>query len=309
MPTMGDLEPGPRRRFYLGMAVDRYRDLPDDGGLIRPSADAERLAGLLAPAGYQQALPGMGNYWTADHVRSTLSGWSKDVDLGPDDVVIFYFAGHGMAADRDRHYLMCWNSETDDPAATALATEDLVRILTRSGLRNLLMVLDTCYGGTAAADGAQVALRTIARQFTGTGSSGVWLLSSARAKDEAIDGAFIDALVPALREVSARTGQRQRHLDLVHVVDAVNHQFHRSGLRQRAELAAGMVTGLAPSWITRATATTSPPGTWIWNSNGCSASATYTTISDPDPEVSSSTRNPVSTFTGENACSMSSSPG
>ncbi|WP_165960959.1 caspase family protein [Actinocrispum wychmicini] len=227
------------------MAVDRYPDSPD-GGLTRPSVDAERLASLLAPAGYDQELAGMGNYWTADQVRSSVSEWSKHVSLGPSDVVVFYFAGHGLVADRDRHYLMCWNSDADDPAATALATEDLVRILTRTGLRNLLMVLDTCYGGTAAADGAQVALRTIARQFTSTDSAGVWLLSSARAKDEAIDGVFMDALVPALREVSQRTGQRQRHLDLVHVVDAVNRRFHGAGLRQRAELAAGMVTGLAP---------------------------------------------------------------
>ncbi|MBV8992848.1 MAG: caspase family protein, partial [Pseudonocardiales bacterium] len=228
------------------MAVDRYQDLPDGSWLTRPSADAERLASLLAVANYWQALPGMGNYWTADHVRSSLSEWSKDVDLGPEDVVIFYFAGHGLVASRDRHYLMCWNSGADDPAATALATEDVVRILTRTGLRNLLVVLDTCYGGIAAADGAQVALRTIARQFTSVDSAGVWLLSSARAKDEAIDGAFIDALLPALREVSERTGQRQRYLDLVHVVDAVNRRFQQSGLRQRAELAAGMVTGLAP---------------------------------------------------------------
>lgn len=246
MSTSGEFEPRAKRRFFVSMAVDRYRDLSDDSWLTRPSADVERLAIILASAGYRQALPGMGNYWTADHVRSSLSGWSKDVDLGPDDVVIFYFAGHGLVADRDRHYLMCWNSEADDPAATALATEDLVRILTRTGLRNLLMVLDTCYGGTAAADGAQVALRTIARQFTSTDSAGVWLLSSARAKEEAIDGAFMDALLPALREVSERTGQRQRHLDLVHVVDAVNRLFQQSGLRQRAELAAGMVTGLAP---------------------------------------------------------------
>lgn len=188
----------------------------------------------------------MGNYWTAEQVRSSLSGWSKDEGLGSDDVLIFYFAGHGVVEDRDRHYLMCWNSVEDDPAATALATEDLVRLLTRTGLRNLLIVLDTCYGGAGAADGAQVVLRTITRQLNTAGSGGVWLLSSACAKDEAVDGAFVDALSLAVQEVSGRTGQRQRYLDLADVVDALNRRFQHRNLRQRAELAAGMVTGLAP---------------------------------------------------------------
>lgn len=234
------------RRFFISMAVDEYLDAQAESRLTRPSTDARLLAELLSSSGYQQVLQGMGNYWTADHVRTSLSDWSKHVGLGPDDVVVFYFAGHGLVADRDRHYLMCWNSSEDDPAATALATEDVLRILTRSGLRNLLMVLDTCYGGVAAADGAQVALRTIARQASHTETTGVWLLSSARAKEEAIDGAFMDSLVPAVREVGERSGQRQRHLDLVHIVDATNAHLQRAGLRQRAELAAGMVTGLAP---------------------------------------------------------------
>ncbi|WP_158854075.1 caspase family protein [Saccharothrix deserti] len=246
MPEAEATDTTPGRRFFISMAVEQYRGLPDGERLIRPTADAQQFSELLAPSTYRHVLPGMGNYWSASQVRSSLSGWSKDVDLGLEDVVVFYFAGHGTVADRDRHYLMCWDSEEDDPAATALATEDVVRILTRSGLRNLLVVLDTCYGGAAAADGAQVALRTIARQANSTATSGVWLLSSARARDEAVDGAFLDALVPALREVGERTGQRQRYLDLVHIVEATNLRFERAGLRQRAELAAGMVTSLAP---------------------------------------------------------------
>ncbi|MBP2330008.1 WD40 repeat protein [Kibdelosporangium banguiense] len=234
------------RRIFLGMAVDRYRELPEDGRLVRPSVDAASLAQLLCASGYEHALPGMGNYWTSEHVRLSLSEWLKDTKLGADDVVVFYFAGHGMVADRDRHYLMCWNSNEEDPASTALATEDLVRILTRTGLRNLLIVLDTCYGGAGAADGSQIVLRTLARQFNDNGPGGVWLLSSSRAKDEAGDGTFVDVLIPALTEVQERTGQRQRYLDLLDVVEEVNRRFQRQQVRQRAEIAAGVVTGLAP---------------------------------------------------------------
>jgi hypothetical protein len=145
---------------------------------------------------------------------------------------------------------MCWSSDEHDPATTALPTEDLIRILTRiltrTGLRNLLVILDTCYGGAGAADGAQLVLRTIARKFDDAGSGGVWLLSSARSRDEAEDGAFIDCLLDGLADVRERTGQRQRYLDLSYVVEAVNRRLERRELRQRAELAAGMVTGVAP---------------------------------------------------------------
>jgi Caspase domain len=233
------------RRFLVTMAVDRYRYLDEADPLARPVRDAERVAGLLRPHGYEHAL-GIGNYWGAQQVRESLSHWSKDTGFGENDVLVFYFAGHGLVEDRDRHYLMCWDSSEDDPAATALATEDVVRILTRHGLRSLLLVLDTCYAGAGAADGARVVLRGIARRVGGGASSGVWFLASARAKDEAGDGAFVDALLETVGEVGERTGQRQRFLDLTDVVAAVNRRFDLMHLRQRAELAAGMVTGLAP---------------------------------------------------------------
>lgn len=234
------------RRLFVTMAVDRYQYLSEDAQQAGASSDAARFAGLLTDFGYEQALPGLGTYWAADQVRRALSEWSKDAQLGPQDVLVFYYAGHGLVEERDRHYLMCWDSREGDPAATALASEDLLRILMRTGLGNLLVILDTCYGAAGAADGAGVVLRTVARQFNDAGTGGVWLLSSARVKDEAVEGEFIDALYAALREVAERTGQRQQYLDLVDVVDEINRTLAERGAWQRAELAAGMVTGLAP---------------------------------------------------------------
>ena len=175
-----------------------------------------------------------------------MSHWSRDVQFGPDDVVVFYFAGHALVEDRDRHYLLCWDSVEDDPTATALATEDVLRILVRSGIGNVLFVLDTCYGGAGLRDAVQVALRGIARRSSDAVTTGMWFVSSARARDEAVDGALVDVLPDALAEVGERTGQRQRYLDLVDVVEALNRRFAARGLGQRAELTAGMVTGLAP---------------------------------------------------------------
>lgn len=234
------------RRFLITMAVDRYPNLDGPAGdLVWPGRDAERVRELLRPDGYEQALQ-IGNYWSAQQVRTSLSHWSRDVQFGPDDVVVFYFAGHALVEDRDRHYLLCWDSVEDDPTATALATEDVLRILVRSGIGNVLFVLDTCYGGAGLRDAVQVALRGIARRSSDAVTTGMWFVSSARARDEAVDGALIDALPDALAEVGERTGQRQRYLDLVDIVEALNRRFAARGLGQRAELTAGMVTGLAP---------------------------------------------------------------
>ncbi|MET9834589.1 hypothetical protein ABZ078_36065 [Streptomyces sp. NPDC006385] len=110
-------------------------------------------------------------------------------------MVVVYFAGHGLVQDRDRHYLLCWDSHEDDPATTALATEDLVRILCRGDLRHLLLILDTCAAGAGSAEAAGVALQSIAYRHGGAGaSSGLWFLASARRKDIAEDGAFATAL-------------------------------------------------------------------------------------------------------------------
>ncbi len=147
-------ESGHGRRFCVTVAIDRYQHLPVESQLNRPSTDAELIARTLLSAGYEQPITGMGNYWPAEQIRSAISQWARDAEFQPNDAVVFYFAGHGLVENRDRHYLLCSNSDPFD-AGTALATEDLVRIFVRNGVRNLLMILDVCYAGAGAADGAQ----------------------------------------------------------------------------------------------------------------------------------------------------------
>nr|WP_272919712.1 caspase family protein [Streptomyces sp. SID4945] len=222
--------------------------MPEPGQLPAVEDDLASAARLFTGLGYTQVLPGLGGYDSAEQIRRKLRHWCDDVRLGPDDILVVYFAGHGAAAGRDRHYLMCWDSEPRDPVGTALATEDLVRILCRDEPRRLLLLLDTCEGGAGAADAARHALRVLAHGQGGdTGEgTGLWFLSSARRADQAGDGVFVSALVDAVADTTRHTGQRQRYLDLTEVVSAVNERFRDRRLTQRAELAGGLVTGLAP---------------------------------------------------------------
>ncbi|EFL24875.1 LigA protein [Streptomyces himastatinicus ATCC 53653] len=235
------------RRFFVALGSGRYCHLPEEEQLPQVPGDVAAMTGLFEGFGYQAVLPGLGDYDGAEQIRQKLRHWSADTRLTPDDVVVVYFAGHGLVHDRDRHYLLCWDSQDDDPATTALATEDLVRILCRGELRHLLIVLDTCGGGAGSADAAGLALQSIAYQHGGGATStGLWFLASARRKDLAEDGAFVAALGSSVEITTGRTGQRQQYLDLTELVKAVNECFDADGRGQRAELASGLVTGLAP---------------------------------------------------------------
>ncbi|MFH8407413.1 caspase family protein [Streptomyces sp. NPDC018019] len=235
------------RRFFIALGSGRYRNLPEADQLPLVTADMAAMAALFEGFGYRPALQGLGEYDSAEQIRQKLSHWSTDSRLTGDDIVVLYFAGHGMVDNRDRHYMLCWDSLDDDPTATALATEDLVRILCRGALRHLLIILDTCAGGAGAAEAAGLALQTVAyRQSGGDTSAGLWFLASARRKDVAQDGTFAAAFSAAVDTATQRTGQRQQYLDLTELLKAINERFEADGHGQRAELASGLVTGLAP---------------------------------------------------------------
>lgn len=164
------------RRFFITLGMGRYAHLPADEQLLHVPRDVRAMRELMTGCGYEEVLPGLGEYDGAEQVRQKLRHWSADAELARDDVVVVYFAGHGLVQDRDRHYLLCWDSQDADVATTALATEDLVRILCRGELRHLLLVLDTCAAGAGSADAAGIALQSIAYRHGGAGTStGLWL--------------------------------------------------------------------------------------------------------------------------------------
>lgn len=138
------------RRFFIALGSGRYRHLAEDEQLHSVPSDVRSTRELFTAFDYEPVLSGLGEYDGAEQIRQKLSHWSEDAALTSDDVVVVYFAGHGSVEERDRHYLLCWDSHDGDVATTALATEDLVRILCRGNLRHLLLILDTCAGSAGA---------------------------------------------------------------------------------------------------------------------------------------------------------------
>jgi hypothetical protein len=85
------------RRFFIGFGSGRYRDLPEADQLPRVTADIASMHDIWTSFGYTPVLLGLGEYDSAAQVRQKLSHWCADAQLTCDDVVVVYFAGHGLA--------------------------------------------------------------------------------------------------------------------------------------------------------------------------------------------------------------------
>ncbi|MBR8641805.1 caspase family protein [Streptomyces tuirus] len=237
--TSGEYVPhGAERRFLVSIGVGAYRDA-GIADLPQALPDATRVRDLLAPMGYEPALAEVSANPTADALRRGIDRWAAGTDLGPRDVVVLYFAGHGAKAP-DRHYLLCADTE---PGlwSSALASEDLCRPLMYSPLGHLLVIVDTCYAGAGATD-----LATLAAELATTqrGAAGRWLLASARGKEQARENAFVDALSDVLAR--PRAGAHPEFVGVREVTERINEHFRTRHLRQHARMFTVDSDGHAP---------------------------------------------------------------
>ncbi|WP_280344903.1 caspase family protein [Nocardia abscessus] len=236
---MGREHPGGTgRRFVISVGVGAYRDEAVED-LPQAIPDATRIRELLVPMGYVPAVPQVSADPTAQRLRGEIDRWTATAALGPDDVVVVYFAGHGAKAP-DRHYLLCTDTE---PGlwSSALACEDLCRPLMYSPLGHLLVIVDTCYAGAGAADLAVLAAELTATQRR---AAGRWMLASARGKEQAAENAFVDALGNVLAH--PRVGAHPEFVDVREVTERINQHFRASKMRQRARMFTVDSDGHAP---------------------------------------------------------------
>ncbi|MFI1100719.1 glycosyltransferase [Streptomyces melanogenes] len=210
------------RRYLVSIGVSRYlsphlSDLPGAG------SDAERVAGLLADFGYERVLSGLGTCPTVEQLKSGVVRWTREARLGPDDVLVVYYAGHGFA-DGSRLHLLASDSEPGR-APTSLAADDLAAAIAVSGVGSTLTVLDVCAAeaGDGAADGWAAPHVPPRSQ-----DSAYHLVTYNRGPDGAAVS-LVDAWTYALTHLSA--GPRQRHLPVADVLEGMRHHLGDAAIR------------------------------------------------------------------------------
>ncbi|MDX2240096.1 MAG: caspase family protein [Leptolyngbyaceae cyanobacterium bins.302] len=144
--------------------------------------------------------------------------------LEPEDTLCFFFSGHGLQfAHQD--YLMCADSDPTCAASTAIAVEDLVTCLRRSGTANIMLLLDACHTD----------FQKFGQGF-GTDPKNVITLFSAdfHQTSNAIpalrQGAFTHALLEGWQTLSQFENQHWGHLyqDLHDRLPDLNRRYHQS---------------------------------------------------------------------------------
>ncbi|HEX7312945.1 MAG TPA: caspase family protein [Pyrinomonadaceae bacterium] len=138
--------PGFKRSLAVVLGINTYgNDIPP----LRTAAnDARAVATLLEQRhGYDVLLHSDGDV-SLSKIRELLNS-SLSRTVGPEDRVLFYFAGHGVAADGDDGpvgYLIPQDARRDD-VSTFLPMQELHDALTALPCRHMLVILDCCFAG------------------------------------------------------------------------------------------------------------------------------------------------------------------
>ncbi len=139
-------------RWAVVVGISSYQHLPPAAQLRFGNRDAERFSAFLrSSAG--GAIPGdhirllTGDQATLANVRAALHTWLP-ASAGPQDVVYFYFAGHGVLDDQDDGYLVTTDADPQNLHATALSFQEVDEVLSKQILAGLVvMITDACHAG------------------------------------------------------------------------------------------------------------------------------------------------------------------
>ena len=146
------------RLWVVAVGISKYQD---------PSIDQLRYADTDAKAIYDyfrytfklqedQGFLLLNERATLREIKSTLGALITRAN-DPRDTIVLYFAGHGsrehvtgdLDSDKLNKYLLPYDASNTDPFGTALEMDDLTSIIKRLIPRRVVILLDSCFSGTA----------------------------------------------------------------------------------------------------------------------------------------------------------------
>lgn len=130
-----------------------------------------------------------------------------------------------------RHYLLTANSDPEKLLNTAVPTGNLALQIASSSVKLALILIDTCYAGSGLGDIGEV-ISGIRKLFSGE-NEGVFVIAATRPKEEADQGALVEALTSVIND-GAEAGVQQEFFEPTAVSRAINRYFLKKGCRQRS---------------------------------------------------------------------------
>src|SRR5215813_12561305 len=143
---------GRGRLWAVVIGVSTYKNLKPDDQLEFAHRDAQDFAAFLSsPIGggfpSSQLTLLVNQAATLSAIRSAL-GTTLPRSVEPDDMVVIFFAGHGVVEGEQDGYLLAHDSDPQNLYATALQVSELNRIITtRIKARTVILIADACHSG------------------------------------------------------------------------------------------------------------------------------------------------------------------
>lgn len=134
-----------KKSHAVVIGIDQYQNLPQLGGAVR---DAQKVAESLKEQGFSVSL--LLNAQATRAAITKLVGDQLPGQVGPQDRVLIYFAGHGLSRGEGESamgYLMPVEAQRDSPASTAISMAELQRWFAQYPAKHVLYVADACYSG------------------------------------------------------------------------------------------------------------------------------------------------------------------
>ncbi|MCW7458127.1 caspase family protein [Leptospira bandrabouensis] len=145
-PTMIVADPGPKRIGFI-VGVSEYKNLTL-GDLKTAKNDALGMTKILFSYGSYnriQTLVQEGSANSTPTKYNILTNFEALLEeTNPDDLLVFYFSGHGVVDYNDRVYLLPEDANPLTPFESGIAVEQLLEMTRKFNLKRVVFFIDAC---------------------------------------------------------------------------------------------------------------------------------------------------------------------
>ena len=141
------------KKFALLIGNDNYRDRRL-GRLFAPQADVDGFAEVLQDSNIGEfGESDIRKFFNSDlvSIQEGLS-WLFD-NRDADDIVLFYYSGHGLVDSNGNLYFALDQTKVDQPRIGSLEATYVKRLMDESHSRRQVVILDCCHSGAFVGDG------------------------------------------------------------------------------------------------------------------------------------------------------------